>query len=90
MEPKQPLPEGATRVAVVAASFQVPYPIYPSTPIPQDCLISGAESGVTALNCRLLAASGYSVVLVRHTQVEKGMSLVARWEGSIKEGTRLN
>ena len=53
-EPAKALPEGAKRVAVVCASFQ-------------DCLLGGELSGLTAFNIKLLVASGYQVLLVKHT-----------------------
>jgi len=59
------LPEGASKVALMVASFQ-------------DCLINGSESGATALNVRLLEADGYKVIMVRHDMLQSDMKVVAR------------
>jgi len=59
------LPEGASKVALMVASFQ-------------DCLINGSEAGSTALNIRLLQADGYKVMMVRHDMLQPDMTVVAR------------
>ena len=64
-EPAKPLPEGAKRVAVVCAGFQ-------------DCLLGGELSGVTAFNIKLLEASGYQVLLVKHTNWPASQNQVSR------------
>ena len=64
-EPAKPLPEGAQRVAVVCASFQ-------------DCLLGGELAGVTAFNIKLLVASGYQVLLVKHTHWQASDNQVSR------------
>ena len=64
-EPAKPLPEGAKRVAVVCASFQ-------------DCLLGGELSGVTAFNIKLLEATGYQVLLVKHTNWPASQNQVSR------------
>ena len=57
--------QGGQRVTVVTASFQ-------------DCLLGGELSGVTAFNIKLLEASGYQVLLVKHTNWPASQNQVSR------------
>ena len=67
-EPAKPLPEGSKRVAVVCASFQ-------------DCLLGGELSGLTVFNIKLLEASGYQVLLIKHTNWPALENQVSRYYG---------
>jgi len=64
-EPKKPLPAGATRVALIVASFQ-------------DCNFGGGLGGVAALNVKLAEAAGYKVLVVKFSDMDPSMKLIRR------------
>jgi len=64
-EPQKPLPEGATRLALMVASFQ-------------DCNFGGDLGGVASLNVKLAEAAGYKVLVVKFSDMDPSMKLPMR------------
>jgi len=64
-EPLKPLPDGASRIALLVASFQ-------------DCNFGGGLGGLTALNVKLAEAAGYKVLVVKFSDMDPGMKLLRR------------